>query len=126
MSTIDTERAGMRDLIVTQNITLDGVIEATEEWFDPASGEDTAVCSRRSDARGAADGFLVGRRTFEDLRSFWPRQKDDQTGISDYLNAVSKYVVSGTLQDPQWEHTTVLRGAVREEVRKLKEQQGKD
>jgi dihydrofolate reductase len=46
--------------------------------------------------------------------------------VSDYLNRVPKYVVSGTLDDPEWEHTTVLRGPLRDEVRKLKEAPGKD
>lgn len=117
----------MRDLIVTQNITLDGVIEATDGWFDPADGEDSSdLIEEITRQREAADAFLVGRRTFEDMRGFWPQQTDDQTGISDYLNAVSKYVVSSTLQDPRWQHTTVLRGPVRDDVRKLKEQPGKD
>jgi hypothetical protein len=47
--------------------------------------------------------------TLEQMRGYWPLQTDDTTGISDYLNDVSKYVVSSTLQDPEWEHTAVLR-----------------
>ena len=76
--------------------------------------------------REAADAFLVGRQTFEDLRSYWPHQADDTTGISDYLNAVQKYVVSSTLQDPEWEPTTILRGPLEDEIRALKEAPGKD
>ena len=48
----------------------------------------------------AADGLLLGRRTFEDLRGYWPKQSDDSTGIADYLNEVQKYVVSSTLTEP--------------------------
>jgi dihydrofolate reductase len=48
------------------------------------------------------------------------------TGVSDYLNQVAKYVVSGTLTDPDWANTTVLRGPVTDEVTALKEQPGKD
>src|SRR5215207_9712953 len=50
----------------------------------------------------------------------------DPTGISTYLNAVSKYVVSSTMTDPQWQKTTILSGDPVEEVRSLKEQPGKD
>lgn len=74
----------------------------------------------------AADAFLVGRTTFEELRGYWPRQTDDTTGVRDYLNAVSKYVVSGTLEDPRWENTTVLRGPLTDEIRALKSKPGKD
>ena len=46
--------------------------------------------------------------TFEEMRGYWPEQTDDTTGVTDYLNRVAKYVVSGTLGDPGWEPTTVL------------------
>ncbi|MGY4771084.1 dihydrofolate reductase family protein [Kribbella sp. CWNU-51] len=112
----------MRDLIVTQNITVDGVIEAGE-WFGPADGgPDVLEAVREQSAR--ADAFLTGRQTFEDMREFWPKQTDDTTGITAYLNQVHKYVVSTTLQEPGWEPTTVLRGL--DDVRKLKESAGRD
>ena len=117
----------MRELIVTQNITLDGVIEATDGWFAPAATEDLEDLGeeiRRQ--REAADAFLVGRKTFEDMRGFWPLQTDDQTGVTDYLNTVAKYVVSTTLQDPRWEPTTVLRGPVPVDIQALKAEPGKD
>jgi dihydrofolate reductase len=120
----------VRDLIVTENITLDGVIDAAGGWFNPA-GDDAEV--DRSDVTtalreqsDAADGLLLGRVTFEQLRGYWPRQTADTTGITAYLNQVSKYVVSRTLQDPEWENTTVLRGALADEVQALKSQPGRD
>jgi dihydrofolate reductase len=126
---VDDQQA-MRNLIVTENITLDGVIEATEGWFAPA-GDDSE--SDQSDVQAAlreqmdaADALLVGRTTFEQMRGYWPKQTDDATGITDYLNRVLKYVVSSTLVDPEWEHTTVLRGPVWEEIRALKSKPGKD
>ena len=101
----------MRDLIVTQNITLDGVIDATEGWFDPAGGEDDVsdVETALRKQREAADALLLGRVTFEQMRGYWPLQTDDKTGITDYRNGVSKYVLSSTLQDPEWERTAVMR-----------------
>jgi dihydrofolate reductase len=69
---------------------------------------------------------LVGRNTFEAFRGFWPKQTDDPTGVSDYLNAVDKYVVSRTLDDPGWRNSAVLRGPLVDEVKALKEAPGRD
>lgn len=119
----------MRDLIVTENISIDGVIDAPTGWSAP-SGEDgdnqSDMLTEIIEQREAADAFLVGRVTFEEMRGYWPRQIDDETGISDYLNQVSKYVVSGSLGDPAWDGTTVLRGELRDEIRALKDQPGQD
>jgi dihydrofolate reductase len=114
----------VRDLVVTQNITVDGVIEATEGWFGPADVDMSDQLAEVKAQREAADAFLVGRQTFEDMRGYWPKQTDDETGISAYLDNVAKYVVSTTLQDPAWKNSTVLRnlGA----VSALKNQPGKD
>ena len=95
----------MRDMIVTENISLDGVIDATGGWFAPA-GDDAEVDQSDVEAAlreqsEAADALLLGRTTFEDIRGYWPLQTDDTTGITDYLNKVSKYVISATLQDPR-------------------------
>jgi len=114
---------------MTQNVTLDGSIEMLGEWFDPQGqgGQDNSDLMEelhRQDSR--ADGFLAGRRTFEDLRGYWPEQSDDSTGVTAYLNRVQKYVVSSTMTDPAWENSTVLSGDPVEEVRALKEQPGQD
>ena len=83
----------MRKLVITQNITLDGSIEMLDDWFDPQlQDEDLLEESHRQDAQ--ADALLVGRQTFEDFRGYWPKQTDDATGVTDYLNQVAKYVVS--------------------------------
>jgi dihydrofolate reductase len=120
----------VRDLIVTENITLDGVIDASEGWFSVANDaevdqSDLVAALRQQSA--AADAVLFGRVTFEQMRGYWPEQTDDTTGVSDYLNTVAKYVVSSTMGDPEWEHSTVLRGpAFRDEIRALKSKPGKD
>lgn len=100
----------MGRLVLTQNITLDGRIEMLDDWFDPA--DDSADLNghvRRS--MPAEQALLLGRRTFEDFRGYWPQQTDDTTGITDHLNRVHKFVVSSTLGDPGWENTTVLPDA---------------
>ena len=117
----------MRTLVITQNMTVDGSIEMLGDWFNPqgqADQTDLMEEVRRQDSR--SDAFLVGRQTFQDLRSYWPQQTEDQTGVTKYLNDVSKYVVSSTMIDPQWQHTTVISGDPVPRVRALKEQQGKD
>jgi dihydrofolate reductase len=118
----------MRKLIVTQNITLDGVIDAAGGWFSPGddTGELAEVTSVLQQQAAAADALLMGRITFEDMRGFWPHQKDDTTGISEYLNQVQKYVVSSTLTDPQWRNTTVLPGPAVHAVQRLKHEAGAD
>ncbi|MGI5167740.1 dihydrofolate reductase family protein [Spirillospora sp. CA-253888] len=117
----------MRDLIVTQNITLDGVIDAAGGWFtvdgDTDRADMQAVLRAQSDA---ADAVLFGRTTFEEMRGYWPHQTGDTTGVADYLNRVHKYVVSRTLRDPAWENSTVLSGPLADDVRALKARPGKD
>lgn len=119
----------MRKLVVTENVTLDGVIDASGGWFSPAGDDGTDqsdIVAAIAGHRAAADAFLVGRRTFEEMRGYWPARTDDTTGVADYLNQVAKYVVSSTLDDPRWAGTTVLRGPVAEEVGRLKSLPGKD
>jgi dihydrofolate reductase len=120
----------MRTLAVTENITLDGVIEAAEGWFGPAGTDEEIDRSDLEDAlreqREAADALLVGRVTFEQLRGYWPDRTDDPSGTSDYLNRVPKYVVSRTLREPEWANSTVLSGDLAEEVEALKARDGRD
>jgi dihydrofolate reductase len=117
----------VRKLVITQNMTLDGSIEMLGDWFNPqgqADQSDLIEEVHRHDEQ--SDAFLTGRQTFEDLRGYWPQQTEDPTGVSRYLNEVTKYVVSSTITDPQWHHTTVLAGDPVPQVQSLKDQQGKD
>jgi dihydrofolate reductase len=117
----------MRDLVVTENVTLDGVIDATGGWFDVADADQSDVVAAVREQSEAADAVLFGRVTFEEMRGFWPKQTDDATGVTDYLNRVTKYVVSSTLADPEWEGTVVLPGAgFQDELRALKARPGRD
>lgn len=119
----------MRTLAITENITVDGSIEMLEAWFDPQRQGDTDkgdLLEEEQRQGSEADALLVGRRTFEAFRAYWPEQTDDATGITEYLNRVQKYVVSSTLTDPQWENSTVLSGDPVEHVTSLKRQGGRD
>lgn len=111
--------AGSRKVVVAENMSSNGVIEFEDPWFDPSQeGEDQLAVVHRHMA--AEDALILGRKTFEDFRSYWPKQTDDQTGFTAHLNATQKYVFSTTLDDPGWENTTVLRGPIAEEVAALK------
>jgi dihydrofolate reductase len=123
------EEARVRALAITQNITVDGSIEMLGDWFDPqgqAGVDNSDLLDELHRQDSQADGFLVGRRTFEALRGYWPQLSDDPTGISDYLNRVQKYVVSSTMTDPRWQNSTVLSGDPVAEVSALKEHTGQD
>jgi dihydrofolate reductase len=119
----------MRTLAITQNITVDGSIEMLGDWFDPQgqAGVDTADLLEELHSQDReSDGLLLGRRTFEDLRGYWPNQADDATGITDSLNQTQKYVVSSTMTEPEWQNSTVLSGDPVEEASALKDQPGRD
>lgn len=117
----------MRDLVITQNCTVDGVVEATDDWFARMGEQDTPDLDAALAAqRDASDGFLTGRRTFEAMRDFWGPRTDDETGVTEHLNRVAKYVVSSTLTDPGWANTEVLSGPLADAVRAVKERPGGD
>jgi dihydrofolate reductase len=115
----------MRTLAITQNMTVDGSIEFLDSWFDPTAQDDdlAAEIGRQS---AAEDVLLLGRRTFVELRSFWPHQTDDTTGVAAHLDRVSKHVVSSTLTDPAWVNSTVIGADWRDRVAGLKQEDGGD
>jgi dihydrofolate reductase len=117
------EEAPVRSLVITQNMTVDGSIEMLDDWFDPSdSPPDQHEILQRDSA--ACDAILLGRQTFEDFRGYWPLQTDDATGITDELNSLEKLVVSSTMTDPAWQHSTILAGDPVEAVRELKARAG--
>ncbi|MGJ9421853.1 dihydrofolate reductase family protein [Aeromicrobium sp. CF3.5] len=119
----------MRTLAITQNMTLDGSVEMLGSWFDPQAmatddNSDMVEENHRQDA--AADALVCGRRTFTDLRGYWRDLADDDTGVSDYLNSIDKYVVSSTLGDPEWSGTTVVDTDPMTAIADLKDRPGRD
>lgn len=96
-------RSPLRTLAITQNITVDGSIEMLGDWFDPqgrADVDNSDLPEELHPQASGADGFLVGGKTFEYLRSYWPKQSDDAAGVTDYLNRVQRYVISSTMTNP--------------------------
>jgi hypothetical protein len=93
-------------VVVTENITLDGVIELTGDWFAPVESDDPGESDIVDELRAqmqSQDGLLLGRSTFESFRGYWPQQDHDTTGITHHLNSVEKYVISNSLESPDWD-----------------------
>ena len=119
-------------LVVTEFVTLDGVIE------DPGGSEKSpaggwAFRFQRGpegdkfkfDELMAAEAQLLGRRTYEGFAAAWPSMKDD-VGFADRMNSMPKYVVSSTLHNATWNNTRILRGNLVDEINKLKQAPGND
>ena len=120
----------MGRIVVTEFISLDGVIE------DPGGAEDfkhggwSFEISRgdegdkfKLDETMASEALLLGRVTYEGFAAAWPSRDGE---FADKFNTMPKYVVSSTLGDPEWNNTTVLSGDVAEAVAKLKAEQDGD
>jgi dihydrofolate reductase len=106
---------------VTENISLNGVIEFVDDWFDPADHDGAEeLFAVMHDQMTREEALLLGRKTFEDFRGYWPLQTDDASGSAAHLNRVPKYVMSSTMTDPAWSNTTVLTGRLEDEVEALK------
>jgi dihydrofolate reductase len=117
----------MGNVVVSQFVTLDGVFE------DPGGSEhtDRGGWSSQFD-RGpegdrfkldevmAAGALLLGRVTYQGFAAAWPSMKDD-VGFAPKMNSMPKYVVSTTLQQADWENSTIIKGNLADEVRRLKE-----
>ncbi len=112
---------GARRLVVTENITANGVVEFVDDWFDPADQEDAEdLFAVMRDQMAREEALLLGRKTFEDFRGYWPHQADDASGSADHLNRVPKYIASSTMTDPARANSMVLRGRLEDEVTALK------
>ncbi len=106
---------------MTENISANGVIEFVDDWFDPSDQDDSDdLFAVMHDQMVREEALLLGRKTFEDFRGYWPHQTDDASGSTDHLNRVPKYVASKTMTDPGWSNSAVLSGRLEDEVAVLK------
>jgi dihydrofolate reductase len=114
-----------RRLVVTENITANGVIEFVDDWFDPGDQDDLHDLFAVMKGQMAREsGLILGRKTFEEFRGYWPHQTDDASGSAAHLNRVPKYVVSSSMGDPGWSNSIVLTGELEDEIAALKAQSG--
>jgi dihydrofolate reductase len=113
-------------IVVTEYISVDGVVEApsgTENfervgWTDAFSRGPEGDQFKLDETR-ASDALLLGRVTYDGFAPVWPQYEGE---LADKFNGMPKYVVSQTLSNPEWNNTTVFTGDVVEEVTRLKEQ----
>ncbi len=117
----------MGRIVVTEFMSLDGVVEAPgggEEFkyggwsFEFERGEEGNKF--KLDETMSADALLLGRVTYEGFAKAWP-SRTDEFGFADKFNSMPKYVVSSTLEDPEWNNSTVLEGDAAAEVTNLKQ-----
>ena len=114
----------MRKVVAVELVSVDGVIEAPEEWAFSYSNDEMEEAN--ASGMAASDALLLGRVTYEALAAFWPHQPGG-TPMVDYINSVPKFVVSETLEEPlEWNNSTLIEGNVAEEITQLKQQPGKD
>jgi dihydrofolate reductase len=113
----------MRKVVVTEFLTLDGVMEALEKWSFPYWNDQ--IAQFKYDELFASDAQLLGRVTYEGFAAAWPSQTDEQ-GFADRMNRLPKFVVSTTLEKAEWENSHLIKTNVAEAVAQLKQQPGQD
>jgi len=121
---------------VFMSLTLDGVMQAPARpdedvrgrfqhggWAVPYS--DSSMAAAAGESMATTGGIILGRRTYEDFYSVWPKRTDNP--YTDVLNNAQKYVASRTLKEPlPWVNSTLLKGDAAQGVARLKGQTGKD
>jgi dihydrofolate reductase len=127
----------MGKITIVNNITLDGVMQApARPDEDPRGGfthggwaipyQDSVIAQKMGAMMGSAQGsLLLGRRTYEDLFSVWPKRTDNP--FTEHLNKVQKYVASRTLKEPlPWQNSNLLNGDAADAVAALKQKEDID
>src|SRR5437762_9063420 len=116
----------MGRIVVSENVSLDGVIQAPagDEGFERGGWvglikDRPGVNKLALDEAMGTEALLLGRRSYEWFAARWPSRSGE---LADRLNSMPKYVVSSTLEDPDWSNSTVLRGDAVDEVSRLKEE----
>jgi len=122
----------MRRVVVSEFVTLDGVIEAPGGEFHP-DGKGGWTMQFFNEEAGAfkfdellaADALLLGRVTYEHFAAAWPSMTDE-AGFADRMNSLPKFVASTTLHEPLEWNATLIQGELAAEVARLKDEDGQD
>jgi dihydrofolate reductase len=118
----------MGKLVVTQFVSVDGVfqdpggvgeIERGGWSFKAKHGQD--FDDFKSDELMAADVQLLGRTTYDGFAKAWPSMEESEGEFAVKMNSMPKYVVSTTLENPEWNNSIVIKDNVAEEVKRLKD-----
>jgi dihydrofolate reductase len=127
-------QAQQRKLVVSEFLSLDGVMQApglpdedTEGGFQHGGWQTGYYEEQFADTMtkviAGADAMLLGRRTYDIFAGYWPKSKEE---MAKPLNAMTKYVVSRTRQAVEWENSVLIKGDVAPEVARVKQQPGKN
>jgi dihydrofolate reductase len=118
----------MGRIVVTEFVSLDGVMEAPGGGESFKHGGWTFEIDRgeegdkfKMDELLEADAQLLGRVTYEGFAAAWPKM-EDEAGFAEKMNSMPKYVFSSTLDTADWQNSTILSGDFAEEIGKLKEE----
>jgi dihydrofolate reductase len=110
-----------RKVISTFFVSLDGVMEAPQEWHFPYFNDEMVAAI--GEAMASSDAMLCGRVTYQEWAGFWP---DADNEMAEYMNNTPKYVASTTLDAVEWSNSHLLEGDVPAAVAALKQQPGKN
>ncbi|HZB08685.1 MAG TPA: dihydrofolate reductase family protein [Rubrobacter sp.] len=111
----------MRKLVVTEFMSLDGVMEEPA-WTFPYWNDE--IAKFKGEESSSSDALLLGRVTYQAFAAAWPQSKDKG---ADYFNSVRKYVVSKILEEPlEWKNSTLIKDDIVEQITNLKQQKGKN
>jgi dihydrofolate reductase len=110
----------MRKLVVTEFLSLDGVME-NPGWTFPYWNDE--IAQFKGEETSAGEALLLGRVTYQGFAAAWPQSQDEG---ADYFNNARKYVVSTTLDAVEWTNSTLIKDNIVAEITKLKQQDGSD
>ena len=111
----------MRRVIESTLLSVDGVIGNPHTWASARFDEEARATALEQ--LRASDAMLMGRTTYEIFSGLWPTQTGS---YADAINAIPKHVFSSTLTDSHWTNSRIVRGDVADEVKRMKQQDGKD
>jgi dihydrofolate reductase len=100
-------------------MSLDGVVEAPDQWHTPYFNEEMGAAIGRGMETNRA--FLMGRVLYEEWAGYWPDKGDDDP-FAEFFNSIQKYVVSNSLQTATWNNTTIVSGEVPQQLQEIKDQ----
>ncbi len=110
----------MRNIIVTEFLSLDGIMEDPQWTFKYWNDE---IAAFKAEETSAEEPLLLGRVTYEGFAAAWPEQTDEASG-GVYFNGTRKYVVSTTLDTVEWNNSVLIKDNIIEEITKLKQGDG--
>jgi dihydrofolate reductase len=117
-----------RNLILCMSVSLDGFVARRDgviDWLDPPGADDSGADRHRAvlELLGQIDTIVLGRGAYEDMSRGWPGSRSP---VGTLMNTLPKVVFSSSLNGVDWHNASLNRGAVQDEVSKLKQQPGRD